>query len=80
MRKLRYVGLSLGCAAAITAVALHSNYEYAFFLSETQRLFFMNAAIIAGCMELMRRAKVEARHALDRNEVRVPPTRSAGAV
>lgn len=74
MRKLRYVGLSLGCAAAITAVALHSNYEYAFFLSETQRLFFMNAAIIAGCMEVMRRVKAERRLAANQNAAPKPYT------
>jgi hypothetical protein len=63
MRKLTYMGLPLGCAAAITAVALHSNYEYAFLLGETQRLFFMNAALIAGCLAIMRRADAERRRA-----------------
>jgi hypothetical protein len=72
MRKLPYMGMPLGSAAAITAVALHSNYEYAFFLPETQRFFFMNAAIIAGCMEIMRRAKAEQRRADRRRDAAVP--------
>jgi hypothetical protein len=71
MRKLPYMGLPLGCAAAIVAVALHSNYEYAFYLSETQRLFFMNVALIAGCMAIMRRTKAEVRRAAARSEVPV---------
>lgn len=63
MRGLAYMGLPIGCAAAITAVALHSNYEYALLTLETQRLLFMNAAVIAGCMAIMQRTKVEQRRA-----------------
>jgi hypothetical protein len=72
MRELQYVGLPLGCAAAITAVALHSNYEYAILMSESQRLIFMNAAIIAGCLEIMRRARAERRRATVRRSASVP--------
>jgi len=72
MRELRYMGLPLGCGAAIAAVGLHINYEYAFFLPETQRLFFMNAAIIAGCMAIMRRAAMEKRRVDSRSEARAP--------
>ncbi len=54
MRKLPYVGYSLGSAAAIVAVGFHSNYEYAWHLADTQRLFFADAALIAGCMTIAR--------------------------
>jgi len=76
MRTLQYMGLPLGCAAAITAVALHSNYEYAFFLPETQRFFFANAAIIAGCMAIMRHAKTERRRARNANEAQARQTQA----
>lgn len=77
MRTLQYMGLPLGCAAAITAVALHSNYEYAFFLPETQRFFFANAAIIAGCMAIMRRAEAERRRARDANKAQARQAKAA---
>lgn len=63
MRKQLYMGLPLGCGAAIAAAAMHSNYEYAVYLSEPQRLLFANAALIAGCMAIMRRTRAEHRRA-----------------
>jgi len=80
MRKSAYMGLPLGCAGAITAVAFHSNYEYAIYLSETQRLLFMNAALIAGCMAIVHRAEAERRRARSRTEAPVPATQPAEAV
>jgi hypothetical protein len=63
LRNYKYMGLPLGCAGAITAVALHSHYEYAIYLYETQRLLFTNAALIAGCMAIAHRIKGERQRA-----------------
>jgi hypothetical protein len=57
MRNVAYMGLPLGCAGAIVAVGFHSNYEYAILTLEPQRFIFMNAALLTGCMALIRRAK-----------------------
>ena len=62
-RKTGIVGLSLGCACGVTTVALHSNYEYAWYVPEVQRLFFANAALIAGCMAIAARTDKENRNA-----------------
>ncbi len=62
-RKLPVLGIPVGCAAAVTAAAFHSNYEYAIYLLETQRFLFMNAALIAGCIEIARRARAGRRKA-----------------
>jgi O-antigen ligase len=55
-RNVPYVGLALGSASAIAAVAIHSNYEYAFYFPEVQRLFFMNAALVAACRTFAQQA------------------------
>jgi hypothetical protein len=63
-RKLPILGVAAGSAAGITSVALHSNYEYAIYLLEVQRLFFVNAAIVAACFAISaetRRRKAGAR-------------------
>jgi hypothetical protein len=57
MRKAQHLGYALGGAGAIIAVAFHSNYEYAWYLADTQRLFFTNAALIAGCMAMAKQGK-----------------------
>lgn len=46
-RTLPLVGVSLGGACGIIAVALHSNYEFAWYTLDVQRLFFIDAALIA---------------------------------
>lgn len=43
--------VALGSIAAILAVAVHSNWEYAIFLEGPLRGLFMNFAIILGCIE-----------------------------
>lgn len=69
-RKDRYIGLALGSAAATIAVAFHSAYEYAIYLPEVQRLFFMNAALIAACMAFARKPGLKSRvqHSTGRGE------------
>ena len=53
-RSFPFAGISLGSAGAITAAALHSNYEYAILTLETQRLVYLNAAVIAAALTLHR--------------------------
>jgi O-antigen ligase len=80
MRRSTYMGLPLGCAGAIIAVAFHSNYEYAILVSETQRFIFMNAALIAGCMAIMHRAEAERRRAGNRTAAPVAAIQPAEIV
>lgn len=63
LRKIETIGISLGCACGITTVALHSNYEYAWYLVEVQRLFFVNAALIAACMAVAAKTERQLRTA-----------------
>lgn len=63
IRRAPVIGCSLGSASAIIAVAFHSNFEYAWYLADTQRLFFTNAALVAGCMALARQAGARRRTA-----------------
>ena len=53
-RKIPIIGVVVGSAAGVTTVALHSNYEYAWYVLEVQRLFFMNVALIAACRSMAR--------------------------
>jgi hypothetical protein len=62
MRKAPHLGYALGGVGAIVAVAFHSNYEYAWYLADTQRLFFADAALIAGCMAIAKQAKARPPH------------------
>lgn len=56
-RKSPNIGVSVGAAAGITTVALHSNYEFAWYLAEVQRLFFVNAALVAACLAISAETK-----------------------
>lgn len=56
-------GVALGSSVAALMVMLHSNYEYAWFLEEPQRVYFLNMAIIAAASVALRRARREARKA-----------------
>lgn len=60
-RKAPAVGIALGSAVGITTVAIHSNYEFAWYLPEVQRLFFVNAAVIAGCMAIAAETRIRNR-------------------
>lgn len=51
------IGLALGPAAAIVAIGFHATYEYAIYLPEVQRLFFVNAALIGACMAFAERSQ-----------------------
>lgn len=55
------VGVSLGSGVAILTTGIHSNYEYAWFMVESQRLFFVNAALIAGCAAIARQLVLDER-------------------
>lgn len=79
MRRAPYVGLAVGSTGAVIAVSFHSLYEYAWYLPDTQRLFFMNMAIIAGCMALARRLSLERRKKIRsaRNSSGIPPAAEA---
>lgn len=53
-RRGRAEGIALGSAMAIVAIAIHSNYEFAWHVRQPQMLFFLNLAVIAGCMRAAR--------------------------
>lgn len=57
-------GIALGSATGITTMAIHSNFEFAWFTLEPQRLFFVNAAIVAGLMTLAARERAARREGL----------------
>lgn len=61
-RKVDTVGIALGSACGVTTIALHSNYEYAWYTAEVQRLFFVAAALIAGCIAISAKAEKENRY------------------
>lgn len=61
--------ISLGSIAAILAVAVHSNWEYAIFLEGPLRGLFMNFAIILGCIEAR---KIQMRMARQRSRDDIP--------
>lgn len=46
-RSFPQVGLVVGPASAILAISFHNNFEYAWHMIDTQRLFFVCAALIA---------------------------------
>lgn len=62
-RRSPAVGIAAGSAAAVTSVAIHSNWEFAWYVMEVQRLFFVNAAIVGGCMAIAADAKMQNRNA-----------------
>jgi hypothetical protein len=65
MKNVPLFGISLGCAAAIFAVGLHSAYEYALLTSTVQRFLFTNAALVSACLLLMHRTAAAHRRASD---------------
>ena len=67
-RKVPVPGFALGSAVATFTIALHSNYEFAWFTMEIQRLFFVNAAIVAACITISRLANREAKLLLSRKK------------
>lgn len=67
-RNADIVGLSLGSATAITMIAIHSNWEFAWFNLEAQRLFFVNAALVAGCVTIAARDSQERRRRLQNSK------------
>ena len=80
MKKVRIFGISLGCASAIFAVALHSMYEYAILTSIVQRILFANAAIISAVLLLQQRTALEqlrANRAVVASQVQVGTTEAA---
>lgn len=62
-RKSPLGGVALGSGVAALMAALHSNYEYAWFLEEPQRVYFLNMAIIAAASVALTKAQREARTA-----------------
>lgn len=55
-RKSPLFGIGIGCAVVNVTIALHCMYEYAWHLEAVQRLFFVNFAILSGCIALRRAA------------------------
>lgn len=53
-RKGERGGIALGSTVAILAIAIHNNFEYAWHLQQPQTLFFINFAVIAGCIRAHR--------------------------
>lgn len=62
-RRAPHLGLAIGSAGAVSAIALHSNYEYAWYMLDIQRLFFMNAALITACVAFARQYEAQERKA-----------------
>ena len=62
-RRTPTVGIAVGSAVGVTTIALHSNYEFAWYVMELQRLFFVNAAIVAGCLAIAAEKKLQNRNA-----------------
>lgn len=58
-RKAPVSGIGLGSAVSAFTIALHSNYEFAWFTIEVQRLFFANCAIVAACFAIALQARKE---------------------
>lgn len=56
-RRSPIMGMGVGVAVAGFTVALHSGYEYAWHLESVQRLFFVNYAVLSGCILLRAQAK-----------------------
>ena len=75
-RKTPVVGIAVGSAVGVTTIALHSNYEFAWYVMELQRLFFVNAALIAGCMVIAAEKKLRNRNA---RKLRAAPSASGPA-
>ncbi|WP_432199788.1 O-antigen ligase family protein [Erythrobacter sp. W53] len=53
-RQGMFGGIALGSAVAILALTVHNNFEYVWFIEQPQRIFFINMAIIAGCVQSYR--------------------------
>lgn len=62
-RKSPLLGVAVGASVAAIMAAVHNNFEYAWFLEEIQRIYFLNLAIIAACLMTLRENKREARRA-----------------
>lgn len=51
-RRQPVAGIALGSGIGLFAIAMQSNFEYAWHILEVQRIFVINAAIIVGCLVL----------------------------
>lgn len=56
-RRVPEAGIALGASVAVLAVALHSQYEYAWHTTDVQRLFFIDAALIVGLLAIARKRR-----------------------
>lgn len=71
-RKSPLLGVALGSGVAALMVIIHSNYEYAWFLEEPQRIYFLNLAIIAASSVALREARRQARRARRASAGQIP--------
>ena len=69
-RTIPLAGIALGSASACTALAFHSQFEYAFHTTTVQHLFFLNMAMVAGVAATSMRTRAHQRPAKKADKMR----------
>lgn len=71
-RKSPTTGVAIGASVAAGMALVHNNFEYAWFLEECQRAYFLNLAIIAACGMVIRENRRQTRRARMAQRMQLP--------